>query len=193
MGNAFGKKKTQPGVVTAQVNKTASNRSAGASGQTFKVLWIGEAGVGKTSLIIRLCDGAFAEGGSNVSLGSMDFKMMNAGGNQYQLWDTGGQVSNYVHAFPDLAQERFRTITSSYYRGANVAVVVIDLTHGDRCASACMSTTSLTTLASYFNCQTWFAEIERYASERCPTVPSTVAPTGSRRSGIGCYKTRSCR
>ncbi len=59
-------------------------------------------------------------------------------------------------------QERFRTITSSYYRGADLAVLVIDVTNGD----------------SYFNAeQVWQKELTRYASENIRLVcPRPFSP-----------------
>ena len=53
-----------------------------------------------------------------------------------QIWDTAGQ-------------EKFRTITSSYYRGAHGVIVVYDVTHRE----------------SFNNVRNWMGEISRYASE----------------------------
>ena len=46
-------------------------------------------------------------------------------------------------------QERFRTITSSYYRGAQIAIIVFDLTN----------------MESFRECKDWLRDVERYASE----------------------------
>jgi Ras-related protein Rab-1A len=53
-----------------------------------------------------------------------------------QIWDTAGQ-------------EKFRTITSSYYRGAHGVIVVYDVTNRE----------------SFNNVKNWMGEISRYASE----------------------------
>eukprot|EP01132_Coremiostelium_polycephalum_P002874 gene2874-3572_t len=67
----------------------------------FKLLLIGDSGVGKSCLLLRFADDTYSE--SFLSTIGVDF------------WDTAGQ-------------ERFRTITSSYYRGAHGIIVVYDVT-----------------------------------------------------------------
>ena len=69
----------------------------------FKILLIGDAGVGKSSILLRFTDDAFEE--QMASTIGVDFrvKTMTLGGKTAKLtiWDTAGQ-------------ERFRTLTSSY-------------------------------------------------------------------------------
>ncbi|CAK0832116.1 unnamed protein product [Prorocentrum cordatum] len=73
----------------------------------FKLLIIGDSGVGKSSILLRFCDDEFNE--KQASTIGVDFKtkFMQVRGKKLKLalWDTAGQ-------------ERFRTLTSSYYRGA---------------------------------------------------------------------------
>jgi len=53
-----------------------------------------------------------------------------------QLWDTAGQ-------------DRFRSITTSYYRGAHAILIVCDVSSID----------------SFYNIPQWLTEVKRYASE----------------------------
>jgi Ras-related protein Rab-1A len=109
----------------------------------FKLLIIGDAGVGKSALLTRYCDGTFS-GGYLATIG-VDFKTktINVDGKsvKLQVWDTAGQ-------------ERFRTITSTYYRGAHGIVVVYDSTNK----------------ASLDSVKNWMAEIDRFASPQCARI-----------------------
>ncbi|XP_022774741.1 ras-related protein RABC1-like isoform X1 [Durio zibethinus] len=78
----------------------------------FKLLMIGDSGVGKSSLLLSFTSDTFEELSPTIGV---DFKVkyVNAGGKKLKLaiWDTAGQ-------------ERFRTLTSSYYRGAQGVIMV---------------------------------------------------------------------
>eukprot|EP01095_Lingulamoeba_sp_RSL-Kostka_P006577 TRINITY_DN2070_c1_g2_i2.p1 TRINITY_DN2070_c1_g2~~TRINITY_DN2070_c1_g2_i2.p1 ORF type:complete len:212 (-),score=59.27 TRINITY_DN2070_c1_g2_i2:93-728(-) len=104
----------------------------------FKLLLIGDSGVGKSCLLLRFADDCYSE--SYISTIGVDFKIrtieMNGKTIKLQIWDTAGQ-------------ERFRTITSSYYRGSHAIVVVYDVTDKK----------------SFTNVKSWLGEIQRYASE----------------------------
>eukprot|EP00118_Oscarella_pearsei_P025005 m.307298 g.307298 ORF g.307298 m.307298 type:complete len:200 (+) comp42123_c0_seq1:83-682(+) len=86
----------------------------------FKLLIIGDSGVGKSSILLRFADNVFS--GTYITTIGVDFKIrtIDVDGKKVklQIWDTAGQ-------------ERFRTITSTYYRGTHGVIVVYDVTNGD--------------------------------------------------------------
>ena len=108
----------------------------------FKLLLIGDSGVGKSCLLLRFADQTYTP--NYISTIGVDFKIrtIDLDGTAFetvsefsfilssseflssgktiklQIWDTAGQ-------------ERFRTITSSYYRGAHGIIVVYDVTDID--------------------------------------------------------------
>jgi len=90
----------------------------------FKLLMIGDSGVGKSSLLMRFTDDKFT--GKYITTIGVDFKIktieVNGQKIKLQIWDTAGQ-------------ERFRTITSSYYRGAHGVIIVYDVNNGDSFSS----------------------------------------------------------
>ncbi|MCO5546923.1 hypothetical protein L7F22_000362 [Adiantum nelumboides] len=90
----------------------------------FKLLLIGDSGVGKSCLLLRFADDTYTESYISSEL------------RKCAVVDTAGQ-------------ERFRTITSSYYRGAHGIIVVYDVTDQD----------------TFANVKQWLQEIDRYATE----------------------------
>ncbi|KAI8001656.1 hypothetical protein ACSBR2_014569 [Camellia fascicularis] len=83
----------------------------------FKVVLIGDSGVGKSNLLSRFTRNEFSlESKSTIGVEfatrsiQVDDKIVKA-----QIWDTAGQ-------------ERYRAITSAYYRGAVGALLVYDVT-----------------------------------------------------------------
>ncbi|KAI5921309.1 rab protein [Camillea tinctor] len=85
----------------------------------LKVLIIGPSGAGKSALLLRYCDDQFDPESSTATIG-IDFKMKKLAvrGKAYRLniFDTAGQ-------------ERFRTLSTSYYRGAHAVILVYDITN----------------------------------------------------------------
>lgn len=86
----------------------------------FKLLLIGDSGVGKSSLLLRFADDSFNE--CYISTIGVDFKIrtVRVGGKtvKLQIWDTAGQ-------------ERFRTLTTAYYRSAHGVILVYDVNDKD--------------------------------------------------------------
>uniref|UniRef100_A0A8C4R2I4 RAB10, member RAS oncogene family n=1 Tax=Eptatretus burgeri TaxID=7764 RepID=A0A8C4R2I4_EPTBU len=104
----------------------------------FKLLLIGDSGVGKTCILFRFSDDAFNT--TFISTIGIDFKIktVELGGKKIklQIWDTAGQ-------------ERFHTITTSYYRGAMGILLVYDITNSK----------------SFENISKWLRNIDEHASE----------------------------
>uniref|UniRef100_S4RXL7 Ras-related protein SEC4 n=1 Tax=Petromyzon marinus TaxID=7757 RepID=S4RXL7_PETMA len=105
----------------------------------FKLLLIGDSGVGKTCVLFRFSEDAFNSTFISTIGGSrpvcqvcirIDLKKI-----KLQIWDTAGQ-------------ERFRTITTAYYRGAMGSMLVYDITNEK----------------SFENIKNWIRNIEEHAS-----------------------------
>lgn len=103
----------------------------------FKLLLIGDSGVGKTSILFRFSEDAFNI--SFISTIGIDFKIrtidLDGKKVKLQIWDTAGQ-------------ERFRTITTAYYRGSMGIMLVYDVTNEK----------------SFENIKNWIRNIEENAS-----------------------------
>merc|ERR1712023_55611 len=88
--------------------------SAGDFDHLFKLLLVGDSGVGKSSLLLRFAADSFEDLTPTIGV---DFKVkyVSLDGKRLKLtvWDTAGQ-------------ERFRTLTSSYYRGAQGIIFAYD-------------------------------------------------------------------
>ena len=80
------------------------------------MIFIGDSGVGKTSLIMRGTNGVF-DSESNSTIG-FSFQRMKRQGLNLMIWDTAGQ-------------EMYRSMIKMYYRGVHAAVIVYDLTSQD--------------------------------------------------------------
>ena len=85
-----------------------------------KVVLIGEAGVGKTSIIQRYITNTFSSGvrstgGANFIEKKTEFKDINQKV-KFEIWDTAGQ-------------ERFRSLARVFYNNAAVCIMVYDITN----------------------------------------------------------------
>ncbi|XP_047330311.1 ras-related protein RABC2a-like [Impatiens glandulifera] len=85
---------------------------------SFKILLIGDSGVGKSSLLLTFVSTTHSLQDLSPTVG-VDFKMrqLTVAGKKLKLtfWDTAGQ-------------ERFGTLVGSYYRGAHAIILVYDVT-----------------------------------------------------------------
>ena len=84
----------------------------------IKALLIGDSTVGKTSIIGKYLDKNFSDKTKNtVGIDFKNIKLKIDDENIYlQLWDTAGQ-------------EKYRSMTTSYYRGVNIIIIVFDVTN----------------------------------------------------------------
>lgn len=106
---------------------------------SFKLLMVGDSGVGKSSILLRFADDQF-DPSMGATIG-IDFKQKTLAVNHrgkalklsLKIWDTAGQ-------------ERFRTLTSSYYRGAHGVILVY----------------SINDLESFKNIDAWLREVDQF-------------------------------
>jgi small GTP-binding protein len=82
----------------------------------FKILLAGDSGTGKTALLCRFADDTYSS--LYISTIGIDFKIRTVERDgkviKLQIWDTAGQ-------------DRFRSITTAYYRGAHCILLVFSL------------------------------------------------------------------
>ena len=89
--------------------------------ESYKIVLIGESGVGKTSLISQLMDQTFQLDQQSTTGGTFSTKTAlcdNSRILKLEIWDTAGQ-------------ERYRSLTTMFYKDANAAVLVYDITRKD--------------------------------------------------------------
>ena len=85
----------------------------------YKILLLGDSTVGKTCFLMRYTDNTFQE--IHMSTIGLDYKLKNVQLDdgkmvKIQIWDTAGQ-------------DRFRSITKNYYKGAHGIILIYDITN----------------------------------------------------------------
>uniref|UniRef100_A0A8L0DKQ6 EF-hand domain-containing protein n=1 Tax=Oncorhynchus mykiss TaxID=8022 RepID=A0A8L0DKQ6_ONCMY len=113
--------RTSSGASTRKALSAITNESADlgymTSEKAYRVVLAGDAAVGKSSFLLRLCKNEF-RGNTSATLG-VDFQMktlvVDGEPTLLQLWDTAGQ-------------ERFRSIAKSYFRRADGVLLLYDVT-----------------------------------------------------------------
>nr|XP_033783286.1 ras and EF-hand domain-containing protein isoform X2 [Geotrypetes seraphini] len=113
------------------------------TGKAYKIVLAGDAAVGKSSFLMRLCKNEF-RGNTSATLG-VDFQMktlvVDGEPTVLQLWDTAGQ-------------ERFRSIAKSYFRRADGVLLLYDI--------SCEK--------SFLNIREWIDTIEDATHENIPVM-----------------------
>jgi Ras-related protein Rab-5C len=85
----------------------------------FKLVLLGQAGVGKSNLVLRFVKGEFHENNESTigaAFLTQTVTLSDQSTVKFEIWDTAGQ-------------ERFNSLAPMYYRGAQAALVVYDITN----------------------------------------------------------------
>ena len=85
--------------------------------ETFKIILVGESGVGKTSIITQFVDEIFQQDQQSTIGGTFSNKTLKCDNKilKLEIWDTAGQ-------------ERYRSVTTMFYKDSNAAILVYDIT-----------------------------------------------------------------
>lgn len=127
-------------MATRSSSSTAAQRPNGAQqGKIcqFKLVLLGESAVGKSSLVLRFVKGQFHEY-QESTIGAAFLTQtvcLEDTTVKFEIWDTAGQ-------------ERYHSLAPMYYRGAQAAIVMYDITNADTFARA----------------KTWIKELQRQAA-----------------------------
>lgn len=103
----------------------------------FKLVLLGESAVGKSSLVLRFVKGQFHEY-QESTIGAAFLTQtvcLDDTTVKFEIWDTAGQ-------------ERYHSLAPMYYRGAQAAIIVYDITNPD----------------TFERAKTWVKELQRQAS-----------------------------
>ena len=84
----------------------------------YKILILGDATVGKTSMLLRYIDNKFATDSLSTLGVDVKYKYVTLDNKKIRMniWDTAGQ-------------DRFKTIAKNYFKGANAVIFVFDVNH----------------------------------------------------------------
>ncbi|KAG1238073.1 hypothetical protein G6F68_000357 [Rhizopus microsporus] len=109
----------------------------------FKIIIIGDSGVGKSNLLLRYTSNEFLQDSRSTIGVEFATKTINIDNHviKAQLWDTSGQ-------------ERYKAITSAFYRGAVGALLVYDITRK----------------ASFNHIAQWLEELNEHIEDSIPLV-----------------------
>jgi small GTP-binding protein len=141
---------SQQGRQTTNQSTTATANNNSGSNKTcqFKLVLLGESSVGKSSLVLRFVKGQFHEFQESTIGAAFLTQTVQIDDTtvKFEIWDTAGQ-------------ERYHSLAPMYYRGAQAAIVVYDLTNKE----------------TFQKAQNWIKELQRQAS---PNI--VIALTGNK-------------
>ena len=86
----------------------------------FRICLLGDAGVGKTSILTRFCDNTFKESYNNTI--GVDFRLVTL---KYK------DIISKVHIWDTAGQERFRSLTLNYLHNSHGFLFIFDITNKD--------------------------------------------------------------
>lgn len=118
-------------------------RVSSAPDRLFKIVFVGDSAVGKTSFLRRLCEARFSPGMAATVGIDYRVKTVTVDNAQValQLWDTAGQ-------------ERYRCISQQFFRKADGVVVMYDLTAKQ----------------SFLSIRQWLSSVEEAVGDRIPVL-----------------------
>merc|ERR1719384_2683602 len=118
-------------------SRPPGNNASGGRLAQFKLVLLGESAVGKSSLVLRFVKGQFHEF-QESTIGAAFLTQtvcLDDTTVKFEIWDTAGQ-------------ERYHSLAPMYYRGAQAAIVVYDITNAD----------------TFERAKQWVKELQRQAS-----------------------------
>lgn len=110
----------------------------------FKIVLIGDSGVGKSQLLLRYTKNQFKNKTSatiGMEFATYNVKVGEGASVRAQIWDTAGQ-------------ERYRAITNAYYRQAVGVLLVYDITKR----------------GSFESLEKWLAEVQNHADSKTQII-----------------------
>ncbi|PLW38743.1 hypothetical protein PCANC_19302 [Puccinia coronata f. sp. avenae] len=122
---------------TSLVMSSNSRPNSSRPNYQFKLVLLGESAVGKSSLVLRFVQNDFQEYRESTigaAFLTQTVKVNDQTTIKFEIWDTAGQ-------------ERYKSLAPMYYRNANCAVVVYDITSS----------------ASLEKAKTWIRELQKQA------------------------------
>ncbi|KAK9354482.1 P-loop containing nucleoside triphosphate hydrolase protein [Lipomyces doorenjongii] len=134
----------------------ARDSSSGTRFAQFKLVLLGESAVGKSSLVLRFVKDQFddyRESTIGAAFLTQTIALDESTTIKFEIWDTAGQ-------------ERYKSLAPMYYRNANCAVVVYDITQAVcDCGDSHVWIQVNLLKSSLDKAKSWVKELQRQANE----------------------------